>query len=265
MSWFYWLVAFWLVLVLLTRYQRKKGARRLVEHVRHVYGGRHEYRDADPARFPHLDLRFYDETARILEREGFVRLGDLEDVTINEAPDANAPVFIRGMSGDGGRIVAGIYHFRPTGWKVWLARLQGGGKQAKVVDFETHLSDGSCLTTSNATGARLISLPPQILVDYLPSGCAPLEVLEIHRRRLAGYLAEHPEAEVLPITTNEQAIEAAHRIEELKAEFRRSKGGILEAEEVVKIGSEMTFGAGEARRLAKEIEKLREPEKGERK
>lgn len=106
------LAVVWVALELWSRHSRKKGAQRLVALIRHLYSGNHEYREADPARFPHLDLRFYDEAARLLEREGFVRLGDLEDVTYNTAPGDGAPLFIRGLTGDGGRILAGIYHLR---------------------------------------------------------------------------------------------------------------------------------------------------------
>jgi hypothetical protein len=265
MSWFLWLIGFWTAVELWGLHSRKKGAQRLTALVRHLYAGRHEYREADPARFRHLDLRFYDEAARLLEREGFARLGDLEDVTNNEAPgSAGAPLFIRGLTGDGGRIVAGIYHFRPKGWNVWWTRLLGAGKPFKVVDLQTDLSDGAFLETSNATSARAMSHPPQILSDHLPSGCTPMEVLEVHRRRLADYLAEHPDVEVRPITTAEQAIALGHRVQDMKVEHRRSLGGIVEEEEIVKIADQMIVGTAEARRLAREIEKLREPEKGDR-
>lgn len=258
MGWILGVAVIWAAVKLWGLHSRKKGAQQLVDLVRHLYSGRHEYRDADPARFPHLDLRFYDETARLLEREGFVRLGDLEDVTNNEAPGAvGVPLFIRGLTGESGRILAGIYHFRMMGWRAWVVRLNGGAKSFKVVDFETDLSDGAFLMTSNATSARAMSLPPQILADYLPSGCSPLEALEAHRRRLAGYLAEHPEVQVQPITTTEQAIAVIHRIEDLKAEYRRSKGGIVEPEELVRAADQMIVGTEEARRLGREVEKLR--------
>jgi hypothetical protein len=253
----------WVVIELWGRHSRKKGAQRLTALVRHMYAGRHEYREADLARFRHLDLRFYDEAARVLEGERFVRLGDLEDVTSNEAPGGvGAPVFIRGLTGDEGRILAGIYHLRTLLRKTWQARLLGGAKPAKVVDFETELSDGTFLTTSNAASARGIDLPSKVLTDYLPSGCTPLEVLEAHRRRLADYLAEHPEAEVRRITTLQQGIDMAHRLQDLKAEHRKAKGGIVDQEELVSMANHMTAGTGEARLLAREIEKLREPEEG---
>jgi len=266
MGWFLGLVAFWTAIELWARHSRKKGARQLTALVRHLYAGRHEYREADPARFPHLDLQFYDETARLLEHEGFVRLGDLEDVTTNQTPGGVAfPLFIRGLTGDEGRILAGLYHFRTIWWKTWQARLLGGAKSSKIVDLQTELSDGAFLTTSNATSARAIDLPSQIFSDHLPSGCTPLEVLEIHRRRLADYLAEHPEAEVRLITTMEQALDMAHRMHDLKAEHRKSMGGITAPEELVRMADQMTVGTAEARRLAREIEKLREPEKGDQK
>lgn len=254
----------WVVIELWNQHSRKKGAQRLTALVRHLYAGRNEYREADLSRFRHLDLRFYDEAARVLEGEGFVRLADLEDVTCNEAPGGvGAPVFIRGLIGDGGRISAGIYHFRTLLRKTWQARLLGGAKPAKVVDFETELSDGTFLTTSNAASARSMTLPSRVLADHLPSGCTPLEVLEAHRRRLADYLAEHPEAEVRPVTTLEQALEMGHRMQDLKAEHRRSMGGIVTQEELVRAADQMIAGTGEARLMAREIEKLREPVGGQ--
>lgn len=253
----------WVVIELWGQHSRKKGAQRLTALVRHLYFGRQEYREADPARFPHLDLQFYDAAARVLEGEGFVRLGDLEDVTNNTAPySAGAPLFIRGLAGDGGRISAGIYHFRTLLRRTWRARLLGGGKSAKIVDLETELSDGTFLTTSNAASARSMTRPSQILADHLPSGCTPLEVLEAHRRRLADYLAEHPDVEVRRITTLEQVLDQAHRISDLKAEHRRSLGRIVTQEELVGTADQMIVGTAEARRLAREIEKLREPAGG---
>jgi len=263
LGWFFGLVALWIGVDLWARHSRKKGAKQLTALVRHLYAGRHEYREADPARFPHLDLQFYDETARLLEHEGFVRLGDLEDVTSNETPGGvGYPLFIRGLAGDEGRILAGLYHFRTILWKSWQARLLGGAKSFKIVDLQTELSDGAFLTTTNATSARAIDLPAQIFSDHLPSGCTPLEVLEIHRRRLADYLAEHPGVEVRRITTTEQALDMAHRMQDLKAEHRKSMGGITTQEELVRAADQMIAGTAEARQLAQEIEKLRTPEGG---
>ena len=48
-----------------------------------------------------------------------------------------------------------------------------------------------------------------------------------------------------------------HRMQDLKAEYRRSKGGIMEPEELVRAADQMIIGTEEARRLGQEVEKLR--------
>ena len=244
-------VAVFILFAFLDRHNRKQVARHLVETIRVHFSGRHEYRIADPARFPHLDHAFYKETARLFEGAGFRRLGDLENVSLNESPYGMGRTFIRSLSGDGGTIQAGIHH-------VVLTPPKPDTKELRTVDLSSDLSDGVVLATTNAALIVGVSQPPEIQTEQLP-GTAPLDLLEIHRRRLSAYLTEHPEVAAKPVESLDQLLESIRRTEDSKAEHRRSLGGAgaLTLDELRHTLGDK-FSEGELHELAKEIERLRE-------
>ncbi|HBL27915.1 MAG TPA: hypothetical protein DD490_13840 [Acidobacteria bacterium] len=233
--------------LLARRRARRAMARRLVDSLRSLYAGRHEYRVAEPARFSHLDLAWYEETSGFFESAGFRRLGDLENITINESPHAAGRTMLRYLSGAGGSILACLVHIVPEN--------PPGAHGAKLVELTTRLADGGFLITSTAAQAGAMSFPPALRIDW-QIGALPPALLAAHRNRLEKLLADHPETPVQPVDTLSQVIEGAHRIEDLKTEHRRGLGFVLSEEEIRKtLGHALP--EAEIRKLKKEIDRFR--------
>ncbi len=60
----------------------RNAAEKIAAQVEAAFQPHHEYRQVSLEDFPWLDLRRYEELASSLEGEGFVRLGDVEDLTL---------------------------------------------------------------------------------------------------------------------------------------------------------------------------------------
>ena len=213
--------------------RQKRVVRKAIKGIRPsldaAYQKRHQYVEVDPTDFSFLDLRYYNETAALLEAEGFKCLGDFEDVTLTMAFPATR-TFVRALVGADGSIRVGIYHFERKGLSSLLYRVVGA-HSAKVVDFESEFSDGRFLLTSNAALASSIAQPPDILGRYLPSSTPLIEMLNLHRQRVAEYQKAHPQVLLEKVFTLRQLFASQNRMMALKSRSRRSlRGGITEEE-----------------------------------
>jgi hypothetical protein len=245
------------VLCLLFLMGQRRSVRRTAAEIQRgleeVYKKRHQYVEVDSSDFSFLDLRHYDETAVILEAEGFQRIGDFEDVTLTMAFPTTR-TFVRALVSADGAIRVGIYHSKRRGLGSLFLGVAGVGS-AKVVDFETEFSDGRFLLTSNATLASNIVQPPQILCVYLSPSMPITEMLYLHRQRVAKYQEAHPQ--VLPETvfTLRELFVSQNRMMAIKSRFRRSLGGGITEEEMRRIAGDEY--QKEADLLLDEIRKLK--------
>lgn len=203
------------------------AAQRILSHLAAVYQPTHEYVPADPKAFRHLDVRWYDRTAEVLEARGFRRFADLEDKTITNAPNTVLrPTFLRAMVSRDGTVTGALYDPRLRGLVfrvlLWLLRKLPG----KVTDFETELSDGTFIATSNAMAASTIGLPPSIHAAWLPMQTQPLTVYATHTARVQAYLSAHPGVSPVIIESTEAMLQSQDRQNALKAAFRGEIPGL---------------------------------------
>lgn len=195
-----------------------------------VFVPEHDYASVQETDFAHLDLSFYRNARAALEAERFIYLEDCEDRTLTAAPgNVLMPVMIRVMTSSDGSIVAGIYHARIRTF--WLRLLLGIKRKlpGRNVSLETEFEDGTFVSTNNSIPAQLVSLPPEIDCEYLPSGTPIVRLLERHRQRIAAKQAQTG-LSVRCVSTSAEARAAQQRLDGLTAAYRRSVGGISKEE-----------------------------------
>ena len=213
-----------------------------------TYQPTHRYVPADPAQYPHLDLKWYDATARTLSGQGFRTVRDVEDKTVTEAPGmVMSAILLRGLLSRDGTIIGALYH--PHIRKTWLRFMLWLLRKLpqKTTDMETEFTDGSFVATTNAGAAgAAIENGPMILAEFLPPGTPPLAVLERHKARVAAHLRERPGISARVLGDYDDMIASQHRMNALKAAYR-GEVGMIRRDELDRLAG---FGS---RRLVPEI------------
>jgi hypothetical protein len=216
-------VAFW-VLGLVTRRVMVSGALKRLLRIELDYNP--EYVPTDARAYPDADLAYYDETQRTLAAEGFSRCGDITDAALNRRSPAMR-TFIRVLCDASGTTNAGIYHLPPNH--------HIGVEPIRVVEFETELSDGCYLQTSNAIAASAIELPPQIMAEWVTPASTPVSIWNRHRLRIDEAQRMTGAVPARTVDSLEKSIEASYRLAELKLEFRKQIGSGLTSKEVRRV------------------------------
>ena len=183
------LVAVWAVASVLTKLAVRRGARRVLEDNEALFGGTHSYVEVDARRFRWLDREFYDDLQKLLEREGFTRVADIENVTLT-AQMPHMRTFLRCMLDHDGSVMAGFYHVVLRGWQrvfQWIGLIP---RRIQTLDLETELADGTWVVTSNIEGLDTTQDQPEVIWQRLPQDTPYPEVLRAHREQVARVLAE---------------------------------------------------------------------------
>jgi hypothetical protein len=112
-----------------------------------VSSGTHEYRQVNSRiGFPGVDHAAYDALEQLLESEGFLLLGDYEDVTLNRRFSLMR-TFLRAMTSADGTITAGIYALRLVGPLSLLGLAGLLPCWTPMLDLDTELTDGTLVET----------------------------------------------------------------------------------------------------------------------
>lgn len=206
----------------------QETALRLYEELAITFQSRHAYRKVDAANFPHVNQTFYKRTQRALENAGFYFVADMENVTLSQL-HPNTRTFLRAMIHEGGHVNAAVYNIRPTGIYRAMAWFRMVPRDVSVVEFESELSDGHFLVTTNASEDKL-DPEPGMLVKTVHEETPVAEIFDRHRRALERYLSENPGVEPVRFSDYDDVLQSQHRQQELKCEYRRSIGYITEDE-----------------------------------
>jgi uncharacterized protein YozE (UPF0346 family) len=238
----------------------KEKAKELIKHLYEIYSERHEYQIVNANDFRHLDLEYYNKVATLLEKDGFVRLGDIEDITVTRASPYLHRVFIRALVSRDGKIASAIFDAKPKGLISILSWLLGNRRE-KVTEFETEFSNGCFILTTHAQASQQIALPLEIIPQYLPKKTAPLELLTYHQTRVEAYLKQYPDVQPIVIRSLEELLESQHRAEALKSAHRQAQGGAVTLKEIKDIAKEGNISSHTATKLFTEMQKIQEPDK----
>ncbi len=206
--------------------QSHQAAREILEMIRSVYVPTHQYQTVDLKDFPHIDRQFYEKTRTLLESEGFIYLGDEEDVSLaNSKGNVFKRVPIRSMVSRDGAIMAGMYHVKVSA--IWLRVLLFilRKRVGKTIDFETEFLDGSFVCTNNASSAAAMKLPPLIHSEFHPISTSYSQLLQRHRDRVLKHIKDFSVAPVKIQTTFDLHV-SQNRMNAMKAAFRGELGGV---------------------------------------
>ena len=204
----------------------------LMKMLEAVYQPEHEYVKVDENDFQHLDLNFYSTVTAGLKNLGFTHLSDEEDITLRDADEGPAlfyPIMIRALVSEDGTIMAGLYHPKMKWWisaLVMLMRQHPG----KIVDFETELSNGMFITTTNAKSIEPLNQSDRIISQCFPKKTSYQELLDLHQDRLTRYLLENSNVVPLKIENREKMIASQNRLQAIKSLYRGALGGVTKDE-----------------------------------
>ena len=133
---------------------------------------------------------------------------------------------------------------------LWITRFKLG----KVVDFETEYSDGSFLATSNAECAGSMQSPPLVMTEFLSCNAPIEQVYQTHIMRMEAYSIVAKEIKPIRCSGLDQVHASQHRLEAIKAAYRKEIGGVTKEELEKLSGGDIHV----AHKINEEIEKLRE-------
>ena len=209
----------------------ERAAHEILATIEATYKPAHDYVLVDTKEFQHLDIRYYDRTARVLSVEGFRQLADVEDRTITATPNGVLmPVLIRSMLAKDGTLAAFMYHPRIKSLTLrallWLLRRLPG----KVVDMQTEFDDGTFVVTTNAVSAAAIDLPALISAEFMPANSSPLGIFQRHLTRVAAHAAERPGIRARSIRSHAELVASQNRENAIKAAYRGQVVGISREE-----------------------------------
>ncbi|MDB9517693.1 site-2 protease family protein [Roseofilum reptotaenium CS-1145] len=202
--------------------QNAGAVQKLVDIQTKIYSQYHEFVRVDAQDFSHLDLKFYQQAQRQLERLGFEKLADIEDVTISGVNRSQPRFFFRLMLSRDRRTVAWI-HTSPLsklvkGFQAIGLAPQGG----KMVSLDSEFEGGTFLLTLNTQGFSNLPFPtPNIEDRQFPTDTSISELVRQHRIRVRDL---NPHTPALIVRNFDQAIALEHRLETLMNQHKQAQG-----------------------------------------
>jgi hypothetical protein len=188
-----------------------------------MYGKIHEFRPATDEDFEDVDRNAYETTTREFIDAGFRHLGDIVDQTVQELGQTSPPMRI--LASADGSTVAAVYHFNHPN-----VPQRSDGPATLICDLTSEFDDGTFLVTANTEELDETTAPPKIQRRQLPLESG----LEMHRARheteKQKLLAAKTGAKCVSISTLNDAIEMAKRVQAVKNAFRKDIGYIDPAE-----------------------------------
>ncbi|MBW4694060.1 MAG: hypothetical protein KME27_20125 [Lyngbya sp. HA4199-MV5] len=205
--------------------ENQASAEKLLQTMQSLYGQQHTFQQVDGKTFRNLDQAFYRQTQTMLEKLGFRSIADIEDVTVSQTNPAHHTFIRILLSGD--RTTVGACYQFPLSWLVRLLQWIGlAPKGGKAIDFESELSNGSFLVTSNTLEMDTTADIPNVHRQQLPHNTPAEQLLTRHREKLR----EFGKQGIQPLKVNNyHEIEAAqHRLQAIKNNYRASVGFVTD-------------------------------------
>ncbi|WP_266171315.1 hypothetical protein [Dyella subtropica] len=224
----------------------QQAAQRIIASMRRSYGSEFTYLEVKEGDFTHLDLRAYRDFQIRHEAQGFRHLRDVEIAELTASPTTLlARTFIRSMVSADGGIVADYYQVKPRMARLMRLLLRGLGngrwldspkfflrtlKTKHCTGYESELSNGDFITTSNAESAGKLSLPPSIDSEFHPYGTLPAVLASRQLQRLKARLAAAPDLHPCPVRTAEDLMQMQRRLKQQKNAYRAAVNWVTQAE-----------------------------------
>jgi hypothetical protein len=200
--------AFAIILFAFAQWGQRRIAKRLVRTEKDLFSGPFEYRDATEADYAGLDRAFYGSTTAEFTAHGFHFVHDDVNLTINKMLKGKSTV-LRRFLGDRGTTMVDISHLPVR-------------QNFKTIACETELSDGTYVTTSNATAAAKTRGYPFVDRLLLPRPTPAAQIIQRHRDHVKAILAGKPGVTLQAFSTLEDIRAAQQRMQAMRVAYRRS-------------------------------------------
>ncbi|MBN1764789.1 MAG: site-2 protease family protein [Sedimentisphaerales bacterium] len=211
--------------------RKQKTAEKIITDLQKVYMNPLETRELFSLdEFSYLDLEYYRRTEALLKDKGFVKLGDVEVISLSKVYP-RLRTFQRLLINKEGIVSAAIYHSKPRGW--WgKIKYRGTDTNVRVLELNTEFIDGTFISTSNAPRrAGAIDNGPGIAEKYYPDIKDIDELLEKHQQDLKAYMELHPQARPVLIHSLKESIASGDRAQTIRIEYRKSLPEIISKKE----------------------------------
>ncbi|NET09620.1 MAG: hypothetical protein F6K16_33935 [Symploca sp. SIO2B6] len=141
-------------------------------------------------------------------------------------PKPKDSTFIRLCLSQDGCVLGACYHY-PLSWLVRLLQFIGlMPKGGQVIDFESELSDGSFVVTSNCLEMETTADIPNIHRHLFLHNTSALELLNHHKQTLKEF---HSQGIIpVPMYSYEDMEAAQHRLQAIKNGYRASVGFVMD-------------------------------------
>jgi hypothetical protein len=176
------------------------------------------YAPVEAAKYPHLNLAFYERLRQQFEEHGFVHLEDIEEIRAKPMKGF-PPTFLRVMLSRDGTRIGVLFHVKP-GWALRLI----GAKEMLSFGVETVFSNETSVGTDNADKVTMLDPVPGFNELHLPATSTLEMILEAQERRVAGHAAQNPGAIVVRVHSPEQLHALMLAANQRRAAFRRQHG-----------------------------------------
>lgn len=233
--------------------RRRKNATKLNWETLGHFANDFEWKRVELSSIQDVDPDYYDQVTKELGELGYQKMADVEYLHVSKAhPEMQTVVrlFVIGH----GQISAAAYHARVAGRQGFLARLVLGKREFRVVDFQTAMSDGSFVLTSNAGDMLALTSAHEI------KKCSLGEVipLKVHQEQHIARVKQFCSETVQPLVAN--TMSELMRLEEIQyrieQEHRKSVGG-LSGDEVERMSEKVPMMTKrEGRKLGAEVEQV---------
>lgn len=211
------------------------SARRLLDHCQAIYSQRHELIRVNPGNFSKIDLGFYESTQRLLEKRGFQKLADIEDVTVTQANGGNNRTLIRVMLDRNSRTLA-IFNSIQQSFLIKVFQAIGLlVKGGNVIELKSGFNDGKFLVTNNLKNLDPSGDVPGIYHQRYPSHTTIDDLMTAHTKTLDDLTSRK---QPVYLYTYEDMLEFEHFLQDLTNWHKQRQGYITrdDIRQVVKNG-----------------------------
>lgn len=199
-----------------------------------------------------LDPGFYNTATAALQALRFSKVADYVDCHLEKSAPWMRSVLRAFLSSDG-TVVGLVYNIRFLSWYRGLQLIGVISRDMRTTEFETELSDGSFVSTSNATDAGKTSEFPGLSRKFFPKSTPPSELYANHREHIREIVSERPGITPLVLRSFEDLCAASDRQNDLKSRHRNSPD-FDPAAEIAKIaGKPLTAEQQEMARQAADL------------
>lgn len=186
-----------------------------------------------------LDPGFYNTATAALQALRFSKVADYVDCHLEKSAPWMRSVLRAFLSSDG-TVMGAVYNVRLLSWYRVVQLIGVISRDMRTTEFETELSDGSFVSTSNATDAGKTSEFPGLSRKFFSKSTLPSELYANHREHIREIIFERPGVTLLVLRSFEDLCAAQDRQNQLKSRHRNSANFDMAAEIAKVVGKPLT-------------------------